>query len=70
MSLIYRIARYDRVLHTVRDVIAQHFVLDPSQSGARRSDLGDDIDTVPILLDHARETPHLTFDAAQAFQTG
>ena len=58
------------MLHTVGDMVTQDLFLDPAQGRTCRSDLCDDVDAVSILLHHAREAPHLTFYAAQAFQTG
>jgi hypothetical protein len=68
--LLDGVAADDGVLDTVRDVVTQNFFLDPSQRGARGRDLRDDVDAVPIILEHAGETADLTLDAAQALQTG
>jgi P-type Cu+ transporter len=68
--LIDLVTRHDRVLDAMADVIAQHFVLDAPQGSARRRDLRDDFDAVAVVLDHAREAPHLAFDAAKTLQTG
>lgn len=50
------------------DVIAEHFLLDTPQSCSHRRDLGDDVDTIAVFLDHTREAAHLPFDALQSFR--
>src|SRR6185437_2873847 len=50
------------------DVLAQDLLLDTAQRGAHGADLGDDVDAVAVLFDHARETADLPLDAAQALQ--
>src|SRR5688572_18266635 len=64
-ALIGLIAGSDRVLDAMRDVVAQDLLLDPAQRRAHRRNLGDDVDTVTVLLDHAREAAHLSLDALE-----
>src|ERR1700759_297246 len=33
-----------------------------------RPDLGEDVDAVPLLLDHPRDPPHLPLDPREAFE--
>jgi len=65
--LVRLVARRDRVRDTVRDVLAQDFLLDPAQRGANSRDLRHDIDAVAIFIDHARQATHLPFDTIEAF---
>lgn len=55
------------MLDAMADVVAKHFLLQSPQRRPHGGDLGDDVDTITILLDHARETAHLALDAAEAF---
>ena len=50
------------------DVIAQNLFLDATQRRARGRDLRDNIDTVAVLLHHAREPAHLAFDPLQTVE--
>src|SRR5438067_58517 len=59
----------DCVLDTMRDMIAQHFVLDAPQRCAHGRDLGDDVDAITVLFDHAREPAHLAFDPPEPLET-
>lgn len=69
-ALIGLVAARDRVLDAMRDVILQHFFLNPAQRRAHGGDLRDDIDTVAIFIDHAREPAHLAFDPVETFLAG
>jgi len=69
-ALLGGVAAFDRVLDTVRDVLSQDLLLDTPQRGAHRRDLRDDVDAVAVIFNHAREAPHLAFDAAEASKTG
>src|SRR3974390_1872500 len=66
--LIGLVAGGGSVPHAVRDGIAQHFFLETPQRRAHRRDLGDDVDAVAIVLDHARNAAHLALDAVQPFR--
>jgi heavy metal sensor kinase len=70
LALLARVAAGDGVLDAVRHVVAQHLLLDPPQRRAHRRQLGDDVDAVSVLVDHAPQTAHLALDAAQALQAG
>ncbi len=70
LPLLALIAGGDRVLDAVRDVVAQHLFLDLAERGPYRRDLRDDVDTVPIVLDHAGNTPHLPLDADETLVDG
>jgi hypothetical protein len=50
----------------MRDMVGKDFILGSAQCGARRRQLGDDVDTIAVVLDHAREPAHLAFDSFQA----
>ena len=60
----------DRVLDAMRDVIAQHLLLDPAQRGADRGDLRDDVDAAAVVFHHAGEAADLAFDSTEALCAG
>ena len=60
--------RCDRLFHAMRDMVSQDFVFDPLQRRTNRTDLGDDIDAIALVLDHALQTAGLALDPGQAFQ--
>ena len=68
-ALIGRIAACDRVFDAVGDVVAEHLFLDAAQSSPHGRYLRDDVNAIPAFLHHLGEAAHLTFDAAQAFET-
>ena len=53
------------MINAVRHVIAQDPLLYATQSGTHRADLRDDVDTITVFFDHARQTPHLPFNAVE-----
>src|SRR4051812_27841523 len=63
--LLCAAAGRDGAVDAMRHVIAQHLLLDLAQRRAHRADLGDDVDTVAVAFDHARQAAHLPFDALQ-----
>src|SRR5262249_59704518 len=69
-ALLAGVAAGDGALDAMADMVAQHLVLDPLQGGARRGDLGQDVDAVAILLDHAGDAAHLSFDSIEPPQAG
>src|SRR5262245_22880778 len=69
-ALLLEIAALHRLLHAVADVVAQHLLLHPPQRRAHGQELGDNVDAVAVLLDHAGEAAHLALDAAQAPDAG
>jgi hypothetical protein len=54
------------MLDAMRDVIAQHFFLEPAKRRTRRRNLRHNVDAVTVLVDHARNPAHLTLNADQA----
>jgi hypothetical protein len=64
------VAGSDRILDAVRDMIAQDFLFGPPQGGAHGRDLGDDIDAVAVVLDHAGEAADLPLDPLQPLEAG
>jgi hypothetical protein len=56
------------MFHAMGDVIAQDFCLNTLERGAHGGNLGHDIDTVAIVLDHAREAAHLPLGPAESLQ--
>src|SRR6516165_10664124 len=69
-ALIGPVAAIDRVLHAVGYVIPEDFLLDAAKCGPHSGNLGDDVDAIPVLVDHLREPTNLAFDAVQAFFAG
>ena len=69
-ALPIRVAGSDGVLDAVRDMVAQDLLLDALERRSGGGDLRDHVDAVAVFLDHAGETADLTFDAAEAFETG
>jgi hypothetical protein len=67
LPLVHFIAARDGVFDAMGDVILQDFLPDPPKGGSDCRYLGDDVDTVAVLLDHFREAAHLTLDPAEAF---
>ena len=53
------------MLDAVRDVVGEDFLLGAAQRGARRRELGDDVDAIAVVLDHTREPAHLALDALE-----
>ena len=66
--LVRLVARRDRMLDAMRDMIAQHLFLDPPQRCTGGGDLRDDVDAIAIVFHHARETANLAFDPFQPLQ--
>ncbi len=65
--LLGLIAGRDGVLDAVRNVVGEDFFLGATQSGARRRELGHDVDAKAVVLDHARKPAHLALDPLEAF---
>ena len=68
--LFRAVARGDRVLDTMRDMIAQDLFLGAPQCCPHRRNLRDNVDAVPVLLDHAGETADLALDPAEPVESG
>jgi hypothetical protein len=51
-------------------VIPQNFFLNAAERGAHGRDLGDDIDTVAVLIHHFGQAANLALDAAETLLTG
>lgn len=50
------------MLDTVTDMVLEDLLFQTPQRRAGRRDLSDDIDTVPVFLDHAPKPAHLSFN--------
>ena len=55
---------------TVLQVIAERLLLDLVEGRAHGADLGQHVDAVAILLDHAGDAAHLALDAAEPGELG
>src|ERR1700731_2782922 len=49
-------------------MVGQDLLLGATQGGAHGGELGDDIDAITVVLDHAREAAHLALDPLQPLQ--
>ncbi len=64
------VAGYSRVFDATADMIFDDLVFDADERRADGGNLSDYINTITIFLKHARNAANLTFDAAQAPETG
>ena len=67
-ALLAFVAGGDRVLDAMGDVIGENLIFGAAQSRPRRRELGDDIDAIAIVLDHAREPAHLALDPLEPLE--
>src|SRR6202140_4222916 len=58
-------ARADRLGHAMLGVVGQQLERNALERGAGRVGLGEDIDAVPILLDHFLDSSHLPLDPSE-----
>ncbi len=56
-------------MNAVGDMVSQNLFFDPLQGRAHGLDLGDDINAIPIFVDHPRHAAHLPLDSAEAGKT-
>lgn len=63
-------AGVESVGHAVPQMVRQRLLLDPVEGGADGTDLGQHVDAVAVLLDHARDTAHLALDATEPGELG
>jgi hypothetical protein len=68
-ALIDLVAVVDRVFHAMGHVILENLFLHAAKRGSYRRDLSDDVDAVPVILDHLREPANLAFDAEDTINT-
>src|SRR2546423_13447068 len=59
-----------RLRHAVAQVVVEQLERHRLESPVDRRDLAQDVDAVPLLLDHPLKTPDLTFDAAEPVLDG
>lgn len=69
-SLFGSIARNDRILDAMSDMVAQNLFLHASKRRACRRNLRNDIDAIPIFLDHPGKTADLAFNPIEPLKTG
>src|SRR5207245_9683971 len=62
-DLLASAAAPDRLRDTMLGVVGEQLESDALECGPRGVDLGEDIDAVPILLDHLLDTAYLALDA-------
>ena len=68
--LIDLVTGSDRMLDAMSDVVAQNLLLGASQCRAHGGDLGDNVNAVAVILDHAGEAADLAFDPAEPSKAG
>src|SRR5687768_10676208 len=61
-----RVARRQRAGDAVAHVVVEDLEGETLERRRDRPDLGEDVDAVPLVLDHALDAPHLPFDPVQA----
>src|SRR5215831_10795010 len=66
--LIDLVAAPDRVIDTMRHMIAQDFFFGTPERGADCTDLRHDVDAIALVLNHAGEAPHLTFNTIESLE--
>src|SRR5690606_1901644 len=69
-ALIGGVAAGDGPFDAVVQMVLENLALDPGEGGADGPGLGQDVNAVAVLRDHARDAAHLTLDAVQAVQQG
>jgi hypothetical protein len=67
-ALLFGISRRNRVLDAGIDVVLQDLTLHLFERGLNRRDLGEDVDTIALLADHARNASHLALDPGKPLQ--
>src|SRR5215472_5245095 len=67
-ALLALVARRNRMRHARCRMVAEDLLLDRTQRRPHRRDLGDDVDAVAVILDHAAEPAHLALDPLQALE--
>jgi hypothetical protein len=60
----------ERVRNAVLEMVLEDFLFDLVERRPHGSHLVDDIDAVPVLLDHASHTAHLSFNSAEPSKLG
>ena len=68
--LLGAIARDDRILDAMTDMVAQDFFLRASQGCPYRGNLRDDVDAIPIFFDHPGKAADLACDPVEPLKTG
>ena len=64
------VAGMEGVRHAMLQMVVQDLLLDLVDRRPHRADLGQHVDAVAVLLDHARHAAHLALDAAEAGELG
>ena len=64
------VARNNRILNAMRDMVAQDFFLCASKRCAHRGNLRDNVDAIPIFFNHPAKTAHLACDPVEPLETG
>jgi Cu+-exporting ATPase len=63
-------AAMEGIGHAMLQVVGERLLLDAVERGAHGADLGQHVDAVTVLFDHASDPAHLTFDAGQPSELG
>ena len=68
LVLIGRISAVDGVRHAVPGMVLENFPLNGAQCRFDRRELGQNINAVALVFDHANNTAHLTLDTFEAVE--
>jgi len=68
-ALFRRVAADDCSLDAVMEMIREHFLFDADKGGPNCLQLVQDVNAVAVVLDHAGDPPHLTFDTVQPLES-
>src|SRR5207237_10767863 len=60
----------ERLRHAVLDVVVEDRDGEALERGRDGAELGQDVDAVPVVVDHALDPPHLALDPVQAGDDG
>ncbi len=63
--LLFAVAAGHSIRDAMGDMITQYLLLDTQQSSPDRRQLGQHIDAIAIVVDHARQTADLPFNAIE-----
>ena len=67
-ALLFGISARDRVLDAGIHVVLQDLALDLAKRGLHGGDLGENVDAITLLADHARDASHLPLDPGKPLQ--
>ena len=69
-ALVVLITAQDRIFDVMFHMVLENLILDLPDGRGDRADLGQDVDAVALVLDHAGDAANLAFDTVQPGQAG